>query len=112
MIMAIGRERAARSILGQSGLRNRNPDNATYDEKDTKPRTSNFEKVPTPREGSTRTERMAEEYRAEYKRVKRREQFLQDTIDLLSDCNNKQSVGELKELINLAKERLIMYKGK
>jgi hypothetical protein len=55
---------------------------------------------------------MAEEYRAEYKRVKRREQFLQDTIDLLSDCNNKQSVRELKELINLAKERLIMYQGK
>jgi len=37
---------------------------------------------------------------------------LQDTIDLLSDCNNKQSVRELKELINLAKERLIMYQGK
>ena len=110
--MAIGRERAARSILGQSGLRNRNRDNTTFDEKETKLRTSNFEKVPIPREGSTRTARMAEEYRAEYKRVKRREQFLQDTIDLLSDCNNKQSVEELKELINLAKERLIMYQGK
>ena len=110
--MATGRERAARSILGQSGLRNRNPDNTTFDEKETKLRTSNFEKVPIPREGSTRIARMAEEYRAEYKRVKRREQFLQDTIDLLSDCNNKQSVRELKELINLAKERLIMYKGK
>ncbi|MDC0705898.1 MULTISPECIES: hypothetical protein [Priestia] len=110
--MAIGRERAARSILDQSGLRNRNPDNATFDEKETKPRASNFEKVPTPREGSTRTARMAEEYRAEYKRVNRREQFLQDTIDLLINCNNKQSVEELKELINLAKERLIMYKGK
>ena len=112
MGIAIGRERAARSILGQSGLRNRNTDNATFDEKGTKPRTSKFERVPTPREGSTRTVRMAEEYRAEYKRVKRREQFLQDTIDLLSDYNNKQSVGELKELINLAKERLIMYKAK
>ncbi|MGG1916240.1 hypothetical protein ABFY54_29990 [Priestia megaterium] len=32
--MAIGRERAARSILGQSGLRNRNPENAMLDEKD------------------------------------------------------------------------------
>ena len=31
--MAIGRERAARSILGQSGLRNRNRDNTTFDEK-------------------------------------------------------------------------------
>ncbi|NGY93824.1 hypothetical protein F3K44_30965 [Bacillus megaterium] len=88
--MATGRERAARGILGQSGLRNRNPDNATFDEKGTKSRTSNFERVATPREGS-RITRMAEEYRAEYKRVKR-EQFLQDTIDLLSDCNNKQSV--------------------
>lgn len=112
MTMAIRRERAARSILGQSGLRNRNPENAMLDEKDKKSRTSDFEKVPTPRQGSTRTARMAEEYRAEYKRVKRREQFLQDTIDLLNDCNNKQSVEELKELINLAKERLTMYKGK
>ncbi len=112
MIMAIGRERAARSILGQSGLRNRNPENAMLDEKDKKSRTSDFKKVSTPRQGSTRTARMAEEYRAEYKRVKRREQFLQDTIDLLNDCNNKQSVEELKELINLAKERLTMYKGK
>ncbi|NGY93967.1 hypothetical protein F3K44_32165 [Bacillus megaterium] len=62
--------------MGQSGLRNRNPENAMLDEKDKKSRTSDFEKVPTPRQGSTRTARMAEEYRAEYKRVKRREQFL------------------------------------
>jgi hypothetical protein len=55
---------------------------------------------------------LAEEHRAEYEKEKIREQFLQDTINLLGDCSNKKTVEELKELIDLTKERLIRYQAK
>ncbi|NGY89528.1 hypothetical protein F3K44_02110 [Bacillus megaterium] len=100
--MAIGRERAARSILGQSGLRNRNPDNATFDEKK-----QNL--VPQILKKFRLLVRVLLEQQGWQKNIglnikgKKKRAILQDTIDLLSDCNNKESVEELKELINLAK---------
>jgi hypothetical protein len=112
MRMTNKREQVARSILGQGRMRRRNSADATFDAKETRSLPPSLEGVATPREGDSRLARLAEEHRAEYKKEKIREQLLQDTINLLGDCSNKQTVEELKELIDLAKERLIRYQAK